>query len=309
MSNDAWGTDGGLVAPPGDGPVPALFVALVDDAAVFPPGSAPLRDAVMGHREHRGAWYAAMIGPLVLPVSMVTSGALHPLRDDVKGLAVGLVADTGIERLGPAVEAVTSLGMRVRQIEAAVAKRGEDPQPGLSRLLDLAGGLTDLDTFAETPLTFGLLAALDTLTEARASGVRIAAKFRTGGLAAELFPTPMELAAVICACRDRSLPFKLTAGLHRAIRHNDPETGMTHHGFVNILAACLDAGGGAEVVTVAERLAGTDPVPLIEAVRSHRSTMRPLWTGFGSCSVAEPVHDLRALGLLGEIDGAVGTPV
>ena len=95
----------------------------------------------------------------------------------------------------------------------------------------------------------------------------MAAKFRTGGLAAELFPTPVELAAVICACRDRQLPFKLTAGLHHAVRHNDPETGFTHHGFVNILAATLAAVDGAEVVDVAERLAATDPVPLIEAVR------------------------------------------
>ncbi len=115
--------------------------------------------------------------------------------------------------------------------------------------------------YAELPLTWGLMGALDTLASERAAGVRIAPKFRTGGLAAELFPTPGELAAVICACRDRELPFKLTAGLHHALRHTDPETGFTHHGFLNVLAADLVAAGGAEVDEVAEVLSLTDPSP------------------------------------------------
>jgi hypothetical protein len=117
----------------------------------------------------------------------------------------------------------------------------------------------------------------------------------------------MELAAVVCACRDRSLPFKLTAGLHRAIRHNDPETAFTHHGFLNVLAATMVAAAGAEVVEVAERLATTDPTILIETVRPGREAERPLWIGFGSCSVPEPVGDLRQLGLLPE-SASSGSP-
>jgi hypothetical protein len=45
-------------------------------------------------------------------------------------------------------------------------------------------------------------------------------------------------------------------------------------------------------------LATTDPVPLIEEIRAARSRDRPLWTGFGSCSVDEPVADLVSLTLL-----------
>jgi hypothetical protein len=286
--------------------VAPLFVGLVDDAAVFPPGSAPLADAVPAHQRHRAAWYASMIGPLLLPTSVVTGPGLQALAPTVDGLAVGLIADTGIGRLAEAVAAARDQGLVVGQVEAAVAKRGEDPQPGLAHLLEVAAALPDVDVYAETPLTAGLLSALDTIVAAREAGVRVAAKFRTGGLAAELFPTPVELAAVICACRDRALPFKLTAGLHRAVRHNDPETGLTHHGFVNILAATLAAVEGAEVVTVAERLAATDAISLTEAVRGHRTRVRPLWTAFGSCSVSEPVGDLRAFGLLGPAEAPSG---
>jgi hypothetical protein len=114
-----------------------------------------------------------------------------------------------------------------------------------------------------------------------------------------LFPSPSDLAAVIVACHERGVPFKLTAGLHRAVRHNNPETGFTHHGFLNILAACLMAAEGASPAAVSECLAASDPVPLIEAVRAVRDEPRPLWTGFGSCDISEPVDDLVAFGLLG----------
>jgi hypothetical protein len=278
--------------------VPALLHRLVDDAAVFPPGNAPLPEALQGHREHRGAWYAPLVGPLLLPASEIPAAA--DLLTAAAPVTIGVVGDTGLSGLRGAVAALPATGVRLAQLEVAAAKRGEDPLPGVRGLLELAAQLAgdEVDLYAEVPLTWGLHNALDALAQARATGVRVAAKFRTGGLAAELFPTPVELAAVICACHDRELPFKLTAGLHHAIRHNDPETGFTHHGFVNVLVAVLAAAGGAEVAEVAERLAGTDAVGLAEAVRPHRDAARPLWLGFGSCSVPEPLADLRQLGLL-----------
>jgi hypothetical protein len=281
-------------APAGES-VPPLLRGLIDDAAVFPPGNATLPDAVAGHRVHRASWYADMVGPLLVPASAVASLSGLLASDDT--LMAGIVGDTGLTRLPDAVRA-GGPRVDVRQVEISVAKRGEDPQPGLTQLIAMLGEMPDVTGYAEIPLTFGLLGALDTLVGARASGVGIAAKFRTGGLAAELFPTPIELAAVICACRDRDLPFKLTAGLHHAIRHADPETGFVHHGFLGVLAGTLAAVDDAEVAEVAELLAAVDPVPLLEAVRRRIDEPRPLWVGFGTCSIDEPVTDLRRLGLL-----------
>ena len=278
--------------------MPRLLSGLVDDAAVFPPGNAPLPDAVTAHRTHRAAWYTDMVGPLLLPASEIQRGSLRGLVDPAEGLVIGLIGDTGLDQLPQALDALAPDGVTARQIEAPVAKRGEDPQPGLSELVALADRLDGTAVYAEIPLTFGLMGALDALAEARAGGLPVAAKFRTGGLAAELFPTPVELAAVICACRDRKLPFKLTAGLHHAIRHRDPETGFTHHGFVNVLGATLAAVGGVEVDGVAELLAATDPVRVVEPARAHRDAERPLWVGYGSCSISEPLSDLIRLGLV-----------
>jgi hypothetical protein len=275
-------------------PLPELLTGLVDDAAVYPPGSAPLDEAVKQHRRHRAAPYASFVGPLLVPASAVVPAA--ELIGPGEQLAVGVVADAGLGSL-QAVPPDTPL--TIVQVELAVAKRGEDPQPGLAAFLELLRGQPDRAGYAEIPLTWGLLGALDTVASARDGGVRVAPKFRTGGLAAELFPTPIELAAVICACRDRGLPFKLTAGLHHAIRYTDPETGFVHHGFLNVLVAAAHAAADAEVAEVAAVLAGTDPVPLIEATRQILHQDRPLWIGFGSCSVTEPLEDLSKLGLLG----------
>ncbi|MEV0274719.1 hypothetical protein AB0H43_38615 [Hamadaea sp. NPDC050747] len=276
-------------------PIPPLLQRLLDDAAVFPPGNATLSQAFTGHREHRSAWYSDLVGVLLLPASAAKEAAAQ-LRPDER-IEIGVIGDQPLAQLSTTLSGIDPR-LPVQQVEAAVAKRGEDPQPGLRALLSMLAE-HGLMGYAEIPLTWGLLEALDTVAEARAAGQPVAAKFRTGGLAAELFPTPMELAAVICACRDRQLPFKLTAGLHHAVRHTDPETGFVHHGFLNVLAGACAAAEGAEVADVAAVIGTTQPLTLMEAARTRRQADRPLWVGYGTCSIAEPLEDLVQLGLLG----------
>ncbi len=272
--------------------VPPLFAGLVDDASLLPPTFTGLPDAVAKHAEHRGAWFAGLLGPLLVPATMI-GGELPAGR-----LPLALIGDVAVSAVPVAVEKLRAAGAVVRHVEVAVARRGEDPQPGLVGLRGLCGADHELMVYAEIPLSWGLLGALDTVTEARAGGLRIAPKFRVGGLAAELFPTPVELAAVICACRDRDLPFRLAAGLRHAIRHTDPETGFTHHGFLNVLAGALVATDGGEVAEVAEVLAATHPLPLVEPARARRDVDRPLFTGFGAVNVVEPLTELVRLGLI-----------
>jgi hypothetical protein len=272
--------------------VPKLFAGLVDDASLLPPSFISLPDAVAKHVEQREGWFADLLGPLLVPASLIGVD-LPPGR-----LPVALVGDVAVGAVPVAVEKLRTAGAQVVRVEAPVARRGEDPQPGLADLRTLAVQDRAVEVYAEIPLSWGLLAALDTVAESRAEGLRIAPKFRVGGLAAELFPTPVELAAVVCACRDRRLPFRLAAGLRHAIRHTDPETGFTHHGFLNVLAAAVVATGGAEVAEVAEVLAATHPLPLVEPARAHRDGDRPLFAGFGAANAVEPLTELVRLGLI-----------
>ncbi|WP_249999651.1 hypothetical protein [Actinoplanes sp. M2I2] len=271
--------------------VPPLFAGLVDDASLLPPSPIGVPEAVAKHDEHRAGWFAGLLGPLLMPASLI--GADLRTRD----LPVALVGDVSLSALPIAVDKLRAAGGQVLHIEAAVARRGEDPQPGLAALRAFAGQADEL-VYAEIPLSWGLLGALDTVVDARAAGLLLAPKFRVGGLAAELFPTPVELAAVLCACRDRQLPFRLAAGLRHAIRHTDPETGFTHHGFLNVLTAAISAHDGGEVAEVAEVLAATHPVPLVEACRARRGEPRPLFVGFGAVGVVEPLTELVRLGLV-----------
>jgi hypothetical protein len=272
--------------------VPPLFAGLVDDASVLPPSMLGVVEAVAGFRRHEQAWYHDLLGSFLVPSSLADADPA------VLDLPISLISDVGLDALPATLAKLRGTGAVVPRIEAAVARRGEDPQPGLAALRRLSANHQDLEVYAEIPLSWGLLAALDTVAEARTAGQRLAPKFRVGGLAAELFPTPVELAAVICACRDRRLPFKFAAGLRHALRHTDPETGFTHHGFLNVLVAAGDAADGAEVADVAESLAATHPVPLVEPARARRGGARPLWIGFGSTSVLEPLTELIRLGLI-----------
>jgi hypothetical protein len=272
--------------------VPPLFAGLVDDASVLPPSITGVAEALESFRGYENAWFAQMLGSFLVPSSLIDVDRSWP------GRTVGVVNDTAIGALPAVVAKLRAAGARVRQVEAAVARRGEDPQPGLGELRRLAEQGGDVDVYAEVPLSWGLLAALDTIAVARGQGVPIAPKFRVGGLAAELFPTPVELAAVVCACRDRDLPFKLAAGLRHALRQTDPETGFTHHGFLNVLVAAVVATDGGEVAEVAEALAATHPVPLVEPARARLHGPRPLWIGFGTVDVREPLADLVRLGLI-----------
>ncbi|WP_457205152.1 hypothetical protein [Nocardioides sp. P5_C9_2] len=271
----------------------SAWSGLLDDAAIFPPGDVPLHEATAAHGRHRDASYGDLLGSFVLKDTdlPLVRGMAHPLSVVVTGGA-GQVA-------GP-LGAASRLGLPVAGLE--IALRDPDDLAGNARrvvaALDhaRAEGVLDDDVavYVELPqgeVSYGWEAAAD---EVAAAELRL--KLRTGGLEAHLFPTAGRLAAWIDAALDRELPFKCTAGLHHAVRHTSAE-GFEQHGFLNVLLATVAAFDGAardETVALleerdAERLEVTE-----EAV----TRARRWFASFGTCSIDEPVADLRSLGLL-----------
>lgn len=120
------------------------------------------------------------------------------------------------------------------------------------------------------------------------------AKVRCGG---ESVPSTEELGGFVRACRDRGIRFKATAGLHHAVRTD------SEHGFLNLLGAVVF---GDEEEALAET--DDDAFRLDEeafAWRDRRASAgelthvrQELFSGIGSCSVAEPVEDLKRLRIL-----------
>jgi hypothetical protein len=112
------------------------------------------------------------------------------------------------------------------------------------------------------------------------------------------------------------VPFKATAGLHHPIR---AEQALTYepgspravmHGFLNLFAAAAFARAGADAAEIESVLQEADASAFRLDDRGlgwrHRhasiadlaETRRVFAASFGSCSFAEPVADLRELGLL-----------
>ncbi|MGW3178023.1 hypothetical protein ACWDD9_01975 [Kitasatospora sp. NPDC001119] len=288
---------------PSGGVIPELFRGLFDDAAVFPPGNLPVAEAVPAHRAHRAAWYAEAVGPFLCGAgrlgelaAAVSAGAAPGSvgADDsaVAGdrpLKVGLVLPGGSIELAPALAAAAPF--ELAGVELATRDAAE-AVAALDRLLP-----PDVPAAVELPRELlrgdGLDAVLDVLVD---SPYR--AKFRTGGLVAEAFPDEDELAAFLTGCAQRGLPYKCTAGLHNAVRHTDPETGFEHHGFLNVLLAAQETDRAAAAAVLAER----DGEVLAKAARALTDrqivVIRNSFTAFGTCSIAEPLGDLAALGLL-----------
>lgn len=272
-----------------------MWTAIVDDAAIFPPGNAPLERAVSAYAARTADEGAALVGSLV-----VRDTDLPKLQGFGGPLSVVVTGGAG-QVAGP-LELARKLGLNVTGLEIAV--RDLDDPAGNARRISTAvedawqegilpGVVPVYLELPHVPNTAGWLAAADVVA---ASG-RARLKLRTGGLDAGAFPPAHALARWIDAALDRELAFKCTAGLHNAVRHTGKD-GFEHHGFVNVLHATRRAFDGASLDEVVETLERRDADVLASETDPDLARARRWFRSFGSCSVVEPLTDLRDLGLV-----------
>lgn len=269
---------------------PAL-VALIDDAAIFPPGNADLDTATAAHLARRDEPWSDLVGSFV-----VRDTDLPRLQDT--SMPVSVVVSGGAGQIEGPAALCRRLGLQLAGVEIALADPGD--LVGNARRVVAAvdaarasGALEeDVPVYVELPHVGSSASWLAAADELAALELRL--KFRTGGLEPEAFPAAHALARWIDAALDRETPFKCTAGLHRAVRNTSPE-GFEQHGFLNVLAATVRAFDGAGTQEVVEVLETRDAAALVteELARARR-----WFTSFGSCSVDEPLADLRDLGLV-----------
>ena len=270
----------------------ALFRALFDDAAVFPPGLAPLPQAIADHVARQSSSYADLIGPLLLPAFAIED-FLHlerPRRVDVAligrpGTDLALVADAR-SRLDKD-PGVTLTGVEI----------GWSPE--WHQALGWNASLS-----VEVPRGAEQERALSELQKHGAEPNPVQAKFRTGSTPDAPVPTSTELAIFIRAAVDHDLGFKLTGGLHHAISRTTSE-GQDQIGFLNVIAATRWAlAHGAEVPEMDSLLSQRDPVPILDIItrmsEADASVVRAFFTAYGCCGVLDPIGDLAILGLIKE---------
>lgn len=275
---------------------PEVFATLIDDAAVFPPGRAPLPLALARHTRHRSAPYAATIGPLLLPTDLIEPLTGLIPRAGVRPVRVGLIARPGTDPA--AVTAAMTLadahpGIAIVSAEIGWHPGWEDLSLGVPVAVEIPRGDDQERAFDEVAAA-----------AAATGGASVVGKFRTGPTPEWPWPDEAELAAVILSFVRRETPFKLTGGLHHAIRGTYSPEGIPeeNHGVVNVLLAvdfALHAKGAALLRAV---LADRDSRALSDVVShwgAHRAAkVRRALTSFGCCNVTDPLTELTHLGLL-----------
>lgn len=237
----------------------SMFGAFFDDAALFPPGNAPMDEAVRAHLARRGTPDGQLVGPFVCSAARLTE-----LQDtlDHGHLELALVSTVDeFTEVASALVARRNLTLASVELKGLVDELPEFPR-GLNVFVERPWG----DSF-EVP-----------------DGAML--KLRCGGVGVDDTPSATQLGTAIEHCVENDLPFKLTAGLHHAVRSDKG------HGFLNIFAA------------VGTAIEGSDPVPALleddpSALKvSHPDEVRRLFRSIGTCNIDEPLDDLRTLGLI-----------
>jgi hypothetical protein len=250
---------------------------------MFPPGNASADAAIDEHLRYRKSWFADVVGPLLVPAAAFDRFAAAAEAAGAPALRIILIGTTTTPSPMPP-------GVEVVGFEVPVP---DLPLPEVAEGLSLAAEISPGD---------GAHRVLDALVQARVEGRDWMAKFRTGGTTAEAFPSEEALTTVVCATADVSVPLKLTAGLHHAVRHTDAATGFEHHGFLNVLLAveCARAGGSRDDVRglLGERSPARLAGAVADLAASQVAELRGRFRSFGCCGVEDPITDLVQLGLV-----------
>ena len=282
-----------------------LWDRLIDDAAMFPPGSAGAVEAVARHVQYRtGAVDQPPQVPVVVGSLVVADTALLAVDRAVGTIGAGPVEVSVICSTGAG--GLVSLADREPEdltvVAVEVALRDLDDLAGnAERVAHAALALPQtVRVFVELPYAHGWERAAAVVEAAGLLG-----KIRTGGAEPESYPSVSQLADQLSVLVEADLPFKATAGLHRAWRnvaHNDRGVPLEQHGFANLMIAVHALADGSDRAEVESVLADDHRDRMAELIGSwtddDAARVRRRFLGFGCCSVLDPIDDLVTLGLL-----------
>ncbi len=317
-----------------------LLHEIVDYAGLFPPADLSLLRALQNYAAYRQEEEAWMLSRFVLPVRRLPDLTAYrdllkegePYVFSVLGTGGG-TADTFLEAFERDLEVIEAFDedyggraqvdvMEVSLPEALVGGSREEVASFLdavNRKL-VAAGTAKLDLFLEVPMRSDAVAGLSDLCAAVAehnsqqavpARTVVGLKVRCGGDEPTDVPAVDDVSALIVACRDASIPFKATAGLHHPVRHYDDGLDTEMHGFLNIFATAVLAAehdlNAPDVQTILreenannfrflkDAFAWRDLTVSLDGVKHARERLA---LSFGSCSFEEPIDHLRDLELL-----------
>jgi hypothetical protein len=313
---------------------------LIDYAGLYPPAELPMDRAVALYNGYRQCPEAWMLGRFLCPCSRAEEFILHaeifldqatpdnPWR--ISALGDPARDARGLDRANSnSLAAIADLtdqfseGVCVDAFECrwpADVFEASNPAQIADLLGKLVGAFDEYapvatHIFLEVPFIEGwktkVPAFIESVAKARpesAAGHRVSLKIRTGGIKADLFPSPEKVACFIDACIASDIAFKATAGLHHPIRQYHDSVSTRMHGFINVFAGAMLLA--SQRIDVAElKLLLEDEYPDVfefsedgfgwndrrvsaDEIAEFRKQVA---ISFGSCSFQEPIDDLEHL--------------
>lgn len=279
---------------PGPRGIPPLFARLVDDAALFPPGTAAVPQAVADHLDARSGEYTGLLGPMLCQASRLAEliTELAKLKPSAP-VPLSLVCDTGLGGVPKALSIIEGRQelLALRMVEMPAPSDVDDVW------LERVSEFVPEDIIRVVEPRRGGDGWLDGIRRVAEHGCW--PKLRCGGQTAESVPSIDVVTDFLAVAATLDVPFKATNGLHTAVRGTNPETGFTHHGFLNLLVATARSLSGNDVRAA---LASTDGAALADEARAlsddAANVVRGVFASYGSCSLKNPVAELEGLGLL-----------
>jgi hypothetical protein len=297
---------------------------LIDYAGLFPPANLSLESAINNYANYKNSEDSWMLGPFILPVSQLKQldSTIHlfsnerPLTLSVVGGKSSSETECKIQFQDDVNQISAFSNHYINSVKVEMLEIPLPPDvPSLDLLEEIANGASNFNVhaFCEVLLigdwknhvsdTLDAIAAHNSLKESW-----IGVKLRTGGIKAEMFPSPEQVAFVIASCRDRNLPLKFTAGLHHPIRMYRDEVGTKMYGFLNIfLAGMLADTQNLDLKRIEEILADENSSSfsfsedhlawreLSITSKEIKKLRNQSLLSFGSCSFDEPRIELMEL--------------
>jgi hypothetical protein len=253
-----------------------------------------MADAVKAHLAQRDGERSDVVGVFICPASRLPEliTELNKAKPG-KPVALSLVIDTG---LGGVPKVVSIVESRTELLQLAMV---EMPAPSdVDEVwLERVAEFVPEDAVRVVEPRRGGASWLDGVRRVTEHGYR--PKLRCGGVSKENFPSVDEVADFLSVVSHGGTSFKATSGLPGAVRFTDDTTGLTHHGFLNLMVATARALAGKDV---RDALGSTDGAALAAEAGALSEpaarAVRAVFASYGSSSFDDPVSDLEALGLL-----------
>jgi hypothetical protein len=305
----------------------AFLGRLIDDAGLFPPASLDVASALAVDARVRAGAYEWIVGRFVAPAAKlgeIDAALRRAAPGAVQKLPLSAIVDAAhvardVARIAEALDAPE------RRIDAASLELrlptdgdGDLPRKLLRMVAEIDASGLPRATAIYLEFPFGpdfrahMATIFDAIAGARAHSLcPVFAKMRCGGVTADAVPAIDDVAIAIGTLRALGIPFKATAGLHHPVRGRVESAGFVMHGFLNVIGAALldhalDLDERTRHAVVGERRAAAFRLGdgafawgelEIDAQQIAQARTHAIHS-FGSCSVDEPVDDLKALGVL-----------